>query len=186
MISYAGKMSKSKGIPEFLQALRVLSQDPDLPPFEVTLAGGCQDESIKRELDDLPECIHWAGQIAQEHLADVFRYSDIFVLPSYYEGLPLVLIEAMASGAIPVSTDIPGVRPWIEANVPGQNARFIPMPEMQSIDTPTEAGKEKFTQCLIETLRELITGIADNTVSRALPDTSGITWSGVAERIISI
>ena len=186
MISYAGKMSYSKGIPEFLSAIRALDSDPSVPFFEVTLAGGCPDESLRRELDDLPSCVTWLGQVRQDHLADIFRCSDIFVLPSYYEGLPLVLIEAMASGAVPVSTDLPGVRPWIESNVPFQNVRFVPMPEMESIDTPTSAGRKEFTQNLIHTLRELITEIDSDTIDRTRPDTSGITWSGVAGRILSI
>lgn len=186
IISYAGKMSRSKGIPEFLTALRTLADDPSVPYFEVTLAGGCQDDEIMRSLEDLPPCITWAGQISQAHLADIFRYSDIFVLPSYYEGLPLVLIEAMASGAVPVCTDLPGVRPWIEANVPGQNIHFIPMPEMQSVDMPTDEGKLKFTQCLTETLRELIIELSANPSVISRPDTSGITWDGVAGRILSV
>lgn len=186
MIAYAGKMSRSKGVPELLSALRTLSADPSVPYFEVTLAGGCQDEDIRRSLEDMPDGINWLGQVTQAHLADIFKYTDIFVLPSYYEGLPLVLIEAMASGAIPVSTDLPGVRPWIEANVPGHNVRFVPMPEMQTVDTPTDAGKIKFTQCLEKTLRELISEISDNTVNHILPDTSGITWSGVAGRILNL
>ena len=186
MISYAGKISYSKGIPEFLNALKSLDADPDVPRFEAVLAGGCPDDTLRKSLEDLPSCVSWLGQISQDHLADIFRYSDIFVLPSYYEGLPLVLIEAMASGAVPVSTDLPGVRPWIEENVPGQNVRFVPMPEMESIDTPTEAGKAEFTKNLTETLRTLICEISSGSLPDRRPDTSGITWSGVADRILSL
>lgn len=185
MISYAGKMSRSKGVPEMLRAFEALIEDPSVPYFEATLAGGCQDEEIEKSLNSLPDCINWMGQIPQTHLADIFRYSDIFVLPSYYEGLPLVLIEAMASGAIPVSTDLPGVRPWIEANVPHQNVRFIPMPEMASVDSPTDSGREKFTRDLTAALRELIIRISEGSLSSVRPDTTGITWKGVADRILS-
>ena len=186
MICYAGKMSRPKGVPQLLDAFEALASDPDVPDFEVTLAGGCQDEEVRRRLDDLPDNIEWLGQIPQDHLAQIFRYSDIFVLPSFFEGLPLVLIEAMASGAVPVSTDLPGVRPWIEANVPHHNVRFVPMPEMAAIDTPTEAGREKFTQDLTETLRGLIRDIYSESLSGPSPDTSGITWRSVAERVISL
>lgn len=186
MICYAGKMSRPKGVPELLEALKTLSADPGVPRFEVTLAGGCQDESVQKQLDDLPDNIEWLGQISQDHLADVMKYSDIFVLPSYFEGLPLVLIEAMASGAVPVSTDLPGVRPWIDANVPGSNARFVPMPEMETIDSPTEAGRRQFVMDLTGTLRSLITEISSGASGLSVPDTSGITWSGVAGRILNL
>ncbi|MBE6042440.1 MAG: glycosyltransferase family 4 protein, partial [Clostridiales bacterium] len=120
-----------------------------------------------------------------QELAAIFRRSDIFVLPSYYEGLPLVLIEAMASGMIPVSTDLPGVRPWVEENVRNQNVIFVPMPEMADIDTPTEAGRAKFTYDLYDALLKAAADV--NAASgKALPDTSGVTWDGVAARITAL
>lgn len=187
MICYAGKMSDAKGVRELITALGELSQDPDVPFFEATLAGGCKEDSVQVMLDDLPGNINWLGQIPQTRLADVFRYNDIFVLPSYYEGLPLVLIEAMASGMVPVSTDLPGVRPWIEANVPHQNVRFVPMPEMASVDQPTDDGRAAFTADLKNTLKELICEIADPCCDPGpAPDTSGITWGGVASRILAL
>ncbi|MBQ6314721.1 MAG: glycosyltransferase family 4 protein [Mogibacterium sp.] len=184
MICYAGKMSRPKGVPELLAALRNLAEEPGLPPFEVSLAGGCQDESVMKELENLPSNIRWLGQVPQLRLADIFKYSDIFVLPSYFEGLPLVLIEAMAAGMIPISTDLPGVRPWIEENVPGHNVRFIDMPEMATIDTPTEAGRIKLTEDLTEALRDLIIRIDSGELPDGIPDTSRITWDGVASRIL--
>ncbi len=187
MICYAGKISDAKGIPELLKAFEALSAEPGVPFFEATLAGGCPDSAMQALMNDLPDNISWLGQIPQDRLADVFRYNDIFVLPSFYEGLPLVLIEAMASGMVPVSTDLPGVRPWIESNVPHHNVRFIPMPEMASVDQPTEAGRSKFISDLTDILRELITEIANPSNDAApQPDTSGITWDGVASRILAL
>lgn len=183
-ICCAGKMSRPKGVPELLTALTTLSSDPSVPSFEVNLAGGCQDDEVRAMLDDLPDNIRWLGQVPQERLARIFRSNDIFVLPSYFEGLPLVLIEAMASGMVPVSTDLPGVRPWIRENVPGQNVRFIPMPEMETIDTPTENGRRRFIEDLSSTLKKLITDIASDGSNIAVPDTSGISWDSVAKRII--
>ena len=182
-ISYAGKMSAAKGIPEFLS---VLSDLPSVLPdteIEVTLAGGCREEPVQKLLDSLPSFVDWVGQIPQEELAGVLRSSDIFVLPSFYEGLPLVIVEAMASGAVPVCTDLPGVRPWVEANVADHNVRFIPMPEMAGVDEPTDAGREKFKSDLKEILTDLIKGIDSGRLPVSVPDTSSITWDAVAARI---
>ena len=193
-LCYAGKMSSPKGVPELLDVVESLADDPEVPDFAVTLAGGCQDDAVLARLNDLPSYIKWLGQIPQAELAELLKCSDIFVLPSYFEGLPLVLIEAMASGAVPVSTDLPGVRPWIEANVPGSTAVFVPMPEMATIDTPTDAGRARFREDLRAALRTQILKICaagcapapDASVSvTSGPDTSGITWDGVARRILT-
>ncbi len=181
-ICYAGKLSSPKGIPELLEAMNSL--DPSIP---LTLAGGCQDESVMNLLEELPPHITWLGQIPQTKLADVFRCNDIFVLPSYFEGLPLVLIEAMASGLIPVCTDLPGVRPWIEANVPNHNAIFVPKPEMKSIDEPTEGGRCQFIHDLGACLQEAVRIVRNSsTEAKFLPDTSRITWDGLASRLLAI
>lgn len=184
-ICYAGKISRPKGVPEMLDALERLAADDSVPEFRLTMAGGCQDEVLLDRLGRLPDYVDYLGQIPQASLADVLRGNDVFVLPSYFEGLPLVLIEAMASGAVPVSTDLPGVRSWIDANVHGSNIRYVPVPEMKSIDEPTEDGRRAFEDDLAEELGGVIRDIAAG-ITEGTPDTSSITWDGVAKRLLEI
>ena len=184
-ICYAGKISRPKGVPEMLAALERLADEDGMPPFELTMAGGCQDEVLKASLDSLPDYVTWLGQIPQPALAELLRRSDIFVLPSYFEGLPLVLIEAMASGAVPVSTDLPGVKGWIDAHVGGSNAVYVPMPQMKSIDEPTDAGRDAFVDDLYSVLGSVISDVYEGRLPGRLPDTSGITWDGLAGTVLS-
>ena len=51
--------------------------------------------------------------------------SDVFVLPSFYEGLPLVIIEALACGTYVICTDLPGIRNWIDQNLPDNGVVFV-------------------------------------------------------------
>ena len=185
-ICYAGKISRPKGVPEMLKALSMLADDSEVPPFELTMAGGCQDDALKDALEELPNYVMWLGQIPQPALAELLRRTDIFVLPSYFEGLPLVLIEAMASGAVPVSTDLPGVRSWINANVGRPNVIYVDMPEMKSIDEPTDAGRDAFTIALSAVLKETICSFESGALPGVLPDTSAITWDGVARRLLTL
>lgn len=183
-VCYAGKISTAKGIPELLAALEVLHHDNPTAGFHVTLAGGCTDDDLKERLSTLPDYIHYIGQIPQTELAKVFRTNDIFVLPSFYEGLNLASIEAMASGLIPLCTNLPGMQTWIDHNVTNANVRYISMPEMKTIDEPTESGRREFIKELAAILGNTINDIAAG-ITSTLPDTSGITWDSVAAAIIN-
>jgi glycosyltransferase involved in cell wall biosynthesis len=58
------------------------------------------DDSALRPWQDL---FHHIDHIPQSELAEAFRKADVFVFPTLVEGMPLVVIEAMASG-LPVIT----------------------------------------------------------------------------------
>jgi glycosyltransferase involved in cell wall biosynthesis len=189
-ITYAGKISRPKGVPELLTALFEIyerkireASDNSLAPIEVTLAGGCQDEALRPMMDELPEYVTWLGQIPQPALAELLRQTDIFVLPSYFEGLPLVLIEAMASGALPISTDLPGIREWVDANIIDSNLVLVPMPEMKSIDEPTDKGRTEHTGNLSYAISGVIDAMKSG-VPLPTPDTRSVTWDAVAGRIL--
>ena len=185
-LAYAGKISRPKGVPEMLAALDRLASDNEVPSFELKMAGGCQDEYMKEKLEELPPWAEWLGQIPQQALADLMRRTDIFILPSYFEGLPLVLIEAMSAGAVPLSTDLPGIQKWINMNVGDSNAVFVPVPQMKSIDEPTDAGRSAFINALTSALKETMNAFTSGTLPGTLPDTSAITWDGLASRLLTI
>ena len=183
-LCYAGKISRPKGVPEMLDALAMLDADPSVPEFRLAMAGGCQDEVLAERLDSLPSYINYLGQIPQDMLAELMRNSDVFILPSFFEGLPLVLIEAMACGAVPVSTDLPGVREWIDANVGNPNVRYVSMPEMKSIDEPADAARAAFTEELAAVVSSAVRDIKSGDASGELPDTGAITWDSTASKLL--
>lgn len=183
-LCYAGKISRPKGVPELLDALALLADDPSVPEFRLALAGGCQDEALVTRLDNLPPYTDYLGQLPQDSLAQLMKSSDVFILPSYFEGLPLVLIEAMACGAVPVSTDLPGVREWIDSNVGCPNVRYVPVPEMKSIDEPADHARSSFTAELASVIKGAIADTASGDAPGALPDSSSITWDSLASRLL--
>lgn len=183
-ICYAGKMSSAKGIRELLDAAELLNKSG--VKFELTMAGGCQEKDIKILLDNLPCNIKYLGQIPQSELAKLFKKSDIFILPSYYEGLGLVLIEAMACGVIPISTNLPGIEDWINSHVKNSNLRLIPMPEMVGVDVPSDAGRKDFVLNIKKSLEEAISIIEKDEKNTAKPDASDITWQNVSKIITNL
>lgn len=191
---YAGKICREKGIPELLQALTLLAQE-DLPPFELHLAGGCNDSELNRlltgssntilipgEITSFPFPIRHHGLLTQEKLADLYRKCNTFVLPSYFEGLPLVLIEAMACGLRTICNDLPGVKSWLASEIPDYNTDFIPMPKLITADQPDPEALPNYVFNLQSVLRKDLVETGQNPIIP--PDTSAASWDSVANRIV--
>ena len=64
------------------------------------------------------------GRVDGADLRELYRNADVFVLPSEREGMPLVLLEALAMGLPIVATDVPGNRELVSS---GQNGLLVPL-----------------------------------------------------------
>jgi len=53
--------------------------------------------------------VQFLGRIPYEHVPEAFTNADVYIFPSRYEGFGISLVEAMASGCVPVASDIGGV-----------------------------------------------------------------------------
>ncbi len=107
---FVGRLAAVKGVPILLEALSALA--PDYPGLRLTLAGDGPDraalEAQARELG-LSDMVRFTGYAAQSEIAEMLACADIFVLPSFAEGVPVVLMEAMATGLPVIATQVGGV-----------------------------------------------------------------------------
>lgn len=85
----------------------------------VMVGRGELEPELRALAAELPAEVTFAGQIPNEVLACKLREHSIFILPSLHEGLPKVLIEAMASGLVCIGSRISGVADLIEDGVNG-------------------------------------------------------------------
>jgi glycosyltransferase involved in cell wall biosynthesis len=151
---YAGKLNRAKGVSHLIRAVDGL--DFYGKKICLTVAGSGKGLEAEEIYAAARECRHevvFTGDVPQDRLSRIFRDSDIFILPSFYEGLPLVLIEAMACGLRVVTTDLPGVKGWIGMEINSSGIiEYVDMPEMIGIDVPRESGLPDFEQRLKEAI----------------------------------
>lgn len=129
VIGFVGRLVEEKGIRELLEAFgQLLATRPDLALVIVgsTLAGDRDDfgQELARRLEDpvLKARVFFTG--FTEEIAPLMALMDVFVLPSYREGMPLSILEAMAAGRAVVATDIRGCR---EEVVDGETGYLVPV-----------------------------------------------------------
>lgn len=119
-----GRLLGEKGFREYAQAAQIVKTRYPEATFQLL---GPEDPSP----DGIPlsEVQHWHQQGWLEYLGsthDVRPYLQnchIYVLPSYHEGMPRTVLEAMATGRPILTTDVPGCR---ETVIPGENGYLVP------------------------------------------------------------
>ena len=121
------------------------------------------------------------GKLNQKDLACWMNACDVFVLPSFYEGLPLVLIEAMACGMKTVCTDLPGIRPWLNHAIPGSGAVFVTPPRMRNTDEPIPEDLPGFEDRLARAMEAAARGHLppQNLVAR-------LSWDALCAKLLYI
>jgi glycosyltransferase involved in cell wall biosynthesis len=117
-ISFVGEVGDRKGVPQLVDALGRLTERAD---WQATIAGNGELEITSKRLRDmqLDDRVNLPGWLGPAAVADLLEKTDIFVLPSFWENLPMSLLEAMSRGLAVVSTPCGCVTEVIEDDVNG-------------------------------------------------------------------
>ena len=103
-ILFLGRICKDKGINELLDAIDRLSKD--YPDVHLYLGGFFEDEDLKERVNSLSANVTACGWISGSDKEALFDKCPIFVLPSYYEGMPLSVAEGMAHGCATIASNV--------------------------------------------------------------------------------
>lgn len=126
VFSFLGRMVREKGIVELLEAFSTVNKShPDtvlicmgsMPESERDQTAGSEIKKYRKNKN-----IIFTGQLPSPEL--YYAVSDVFVLPSYREGMPRSIIEAMAMFNAVIATDIRGSREEVNH---GENGLLIPV-----------------------------------------------------------
>ena len=128
------RLLKDKGIREYFEAAKIIKKQ--YPEVIFNLAGGLDENPTAISKDDLDvvvnaKVINYLGKLSDVRSAIV--QSNIFVLPSYREGVPRSTLEAMSMGRSVITTNAPGCKETVVDNING----FLV--DVQSVDALVSA-----------------------------------------------
>jgi glycosyltransferase involved in cell wall biosynthesis len=130
-IVMVARIVKAKGIFEFIKAISLL--DYSITKFKVDIVGGGEDlEQAKAYCVSLniSSRVTFHGWKSSEQIKEFLKQSHLFVLPSYNEGFPNSILEAMAHGLPVVSTNVGAIS---ESVIDGENGFIVKIKDSISL-----------------------------------------------------
>ena len=118
-LAFLGRIVQRKGLFDLLEVIAELkSQGIDV---HLEIGGDGEVAYLKRTLQKLglAQQVQYLGWIGTNEKESLFRRVDAYVLPSYAEGMPMSVLEAMAHGLPVVSTNVGGIPDLIDHDITG-------------------------------------------------------------------
>lgn len=121
----------SKGIREYLEACRIIKSK--YPDVRCMLLGACENIQDSISYEELKKYID-AGIIEHfgetDNVAEYYKKCSVYVLPSYREGTPRTVLEAMSMGRAIITTDAPGCRGTV---IDGKTGFLVPVKNAEAV-----------------------------------------------------
>ena len=169
LILFVGVLNGRKGEFDLIKAMqKVFSVYPDA---NLLIIGNGPTKEIAFKMVkklNLEDNITFIPNVKYDEMSKYYRASDLFVLPSYSEGLPKVLLEAMACGTPVIASDIPAHREILKDNVTGYLFKTGDVDDLASTIVRALENVEQ---------RKMISSNARTLVEREY------SWEAVAERL---
>ena len=126
-----------KGIREYVNAARLIKQQ--CPEVTFHIVGGLDSNPDALKQSEIEAwcnegIVHWHGH--QTDVRSFIKACHVYVLPSYREGTPRSVLEAMAMGRAIITTDAPGCR---ETVIEGENGYLVPVQSVEPLATAMQA-----------------------------------------------
>ena len=142
-ILFLGRLCKDKGIGELLAVMPELKRK--YPDVRMYLAGIWEDQELRAQAVSLKECVTDLGWISGAEKQQYLRECDIFVLPSYFEGQPVSVLEAMANACGIVTTKTGSIPDMI---MEGETGLFVVPKDTKTLEESLSKLLSKPELCL--------------------------------------
>lgn len=117
---YLGRIEKNKGIDYILDALRVLNNQGIKFVFRIAGKENIGGDYVERFKSSLGEKFEYCGVVSGKDKDELLKNSDVFIMPSFYEGLPMALLECMSFGVVPIVTDVGSIGEYVKNDKNGK------------------------------------------------------------------
>ena len=186
-IMFAGKISESKGVFALAGALPYIEQK--FSDIDMHIVGHASDEQLKllNENAKHSKNLYVYNSQTQETMAEKLKQADIFVLPSYYEALGLIAIEALACGKLAVTSDIEGLKNQLGSKVNNSGViLYTELPRIYDLDKPVQEDVPAYEKRLAENIIKQIEKVkAGYTIPNDIQDEiDKNSWSSLGEKVL--
>jgi glycosyltransferase involved in cell wall biosynthesis len=115
-----GSLIPRKGIKDIIEALGLIKEQGSTFEFKI-IGAGTEEDNLKQLAisSGISDQVHFLGNISPQEIPHHFAKADLFVLASYSEGRPNVILESLAAGVPVIATQIDGVIELIKENITG-------------------------------------------------------------------
>ncbi|MCR5671720.1 MAG: glycosyltransferase family 4 protein [Butyrivibrio sp.] len=104
---FLGRICRDKGINELLDAMeQIHSDDPEVCLY---LGGIYEDQELRSRVEAASEYVKYLGWIGGEEKEKMLDQCGVLVLPSYYEGFPVSVVEGMLHGCVVIASAVGGI-----------------------------------------------------------------------------
>ena len=128
------------------------------------------------------------GYMDTQEIADLFRFCDIFVMPSFYEGLSLVTIEAMACDLKVVMNELENFMDFVGDDIiNSKNIEFVKMPKLFDTDKVVKEEVNDYIQRLSLALENQINNLYNNNFEKDFSyKITQFSWENICNNIKNI
>lgn len=112
---FMGEIGQRKGVFDILRALTNHRKELE-GMIELRIGGNKHEEKLKKAINDggLQDMVKFEGWVVGEKKLQMLNWADVFILPSFNEGLPVSILEAMSYGLPIISTPVGGIPEVVE------------------------------------------------------------------------
>ena len=118
-ILFLGRLSRQKGVDDLLQAFAAVHGEHPSSRLDLCGDGDAEQVTCRARALGVADAVRLHGWVTGDRKRELLREAGLYVLPSYIEGMPMSVLEAMAAGLPVVATPVGGVPELVRSGLDG-------------------------------------------------------------------